>query len=232
MTEAVTARAQRPIRSYVLRQGRMTTGQQRAFQAFWPRYGLERPAGELDLPAIFGNRHPVTLEIGFGNGEALAAAALCHPERNYLGVEVHGPGVGHLLLALAEQESSNVRILQVDAMELLRRHLSPGSLNGVLLFFPDPWPKQRHHKRRIVQPEFARLVHRALEPGGTLHMATDWEHYARQMLAVLSTIPGMRNLAGTGNYAPRPSGRPPTKFERRGRRLGHGVWDLLFERQD
>jgi tRNA (guanine-N7-)-methyltransferase len=232
VTEAVTARAQRPIRSYVLRQGRMTAGQQRAFQAFWPRYGLERPAGELDLPAIFGNRHPVTLEIGFGNGEALAAAALQQPERNYLGVEVHGPGVGHLLLALAEQESSNVRILQSDAMELLRRHLSPGSLNGVLLFFPDPWPKQRHHKRRIVQPEFARLVHRALEPGGTLHMATDWEHYARQMLAVLSSTHGMRNLAGTGNYASRPQNRPPTKFERRGRRLGHGVWDLLFERQD
>jgi tRNA (guanine-N7-)-methyltransferase len=231
MSEAMAAKAHRPIRSYVLRQGRMTAGQQRAFTELWPVYGLELPAGTMDLDRLFGNTHPVSLEIGFGNGEALAQTALEHPERNYLGVEVHGPGVGHLLLRLAAQQSHNVRILQTDAMELLRRHLPAGSLSEVLLFFPDPWPKQRHHKRRIVQAEFARLVHRALQPGGTLHMATDWEDYARHMLAVLSATEGLDNLAGAGNYAPHPQGRPLTKFERRGQRLGHGVWDLRFIRQ-
>jgi tRNA (guanine-N7-)-methyltransferase len=232
MSELTAARPQRPIRSYVLRQGRMTEGQQRAFSELWPRYGLEPPASELDLPRLFGNDHPVTLEIGFGNGESLAQMALQNPQRNYLGIEVHGPGVGHLMLRLAAQESRNVRILQVDAMELLRRHLPAGTLSEVLLFFPDPWPKQRHHKRRIVQPEFARLVQRALQPGGLLHMATDWEAYARQMMAVLTTTPGMLNLAGPGSYAPRPDSRPLTKFERRGQHLGHGVWDLLFSRRD
>ena len=210
----------------------MTDGQQRALSELWPRYGLELPAGELDLTGLFGNDHPVTLEIGFGNGETLARLALDHPARNYLGVEVHGPGVGHLLLRLAAQESRNLRILQADAMELLHRHLPAGALAEVLLLFPDPWPKQRHHKRRIVQAEFARLVQRALRPGGILHMATDWEDYARQMLAVLSATPGMHNPTGAGNYAPRPQGRPLTKFERRGQRLGHGVWDLLFVRSD
>jgi tRNA (guanine-N7-)-methyltransferase len=144
---------------------------------------------------------------------------------------VHSPGVGHLLLKLAAQESQNVRLLQVDAMELLRHHLPAASLAQVLLLFPDPWPKQRHHKRRMVQAEFAQLVQRALQPGGLLHMATDWENYARQMLAVLSATPGFVNQAGAGNYAPRPVGRPLTKFERRGQRLGHGVWDLLFIRR-
>jgi tRNA (guanine-N7-)-methyltransferase len=157
--------------------------------------------------------------------------ALEHPERNYLGVEVHGPGVGHLMLRLAAQQSRNVRILQADAMELLRHHLPAGSLTEVLLFFPDPWPKQRHHKRRIVQAEFARLVHWALRPGGMLRMATDWEDYARQMLAVVSATEGFENPAGAGNYASRPQSRPLTRFERRGRRLGHGVWDLVFVRQ-
>jgi tRNA (guanine-N7-)-methyltransferase len=222
---------QRSIRSYVLRQGRMTDAQQRAFVELWPAYGLELPAGELDLPGLFGNQQPVTLEIGFGNGEALAEAALRHPEHNYLGVEVHGPGVGHLLRKLAAQESRNVRILQVDAMELLRHHLPAASLAAVLLFFPDPWPKQRHHKRRIVQAEFAQLVYRALQPGGRLHMATDWQDYAQQMLAVLSAAEGFVNQAGGGNYAPRPASRPLTKFERRGQRLGHDVWDLLFARR-
>ena len=145
---------------------------------------------------------------------------------------MHGPGVGHLLLRLAEQESRNVRILRADAMELLRQHLPAGCLDAVMLFFPDPWPKLRHHKRRIVQAEFARLVHRALRPAGLLHMATDWEDYARQMLSVLSAVPGFTNQAGNGNFAPRPEHRPLTKFERRGQRLGHGVWDLLFVRTD
>lgn len=231
MSEVYADNPHRPIRSFVLRQGRITEGQQRAFDELWPVYGLAPPQVELDLLGLFGNSHPITLEIGFGNGEALAQAALRHPEYNYLGIEVHGPGVGHLLLTLAQQESRNTRILQTDAMELLRHHLPAASLAEVLLWFPDPWPKQRHHKRRIVQPEFAQLIHRALQPGGMLHMATDWEDYARQMLAVLSAAEGFINQAGAGNYSPRPSGRPLTKFERRGQRLGHGVWDLIFVRR-
>ncbi|MEN8176831.1 MAG: tRNA (guanosine(46)-N7)-methyltransferase TrmB, partial [Pseudomonadota bacterium] len=218
--EARMSHPQRPIRSYVLRQGRMTEGQQRAFTQLWPRYGLAPPPGELDLAALFGNPNPVYLEIGFGNGEALADAAANHPEHNHLGIEVHGPGVGHLLLRLARQASDNVRILQADAMELLRCHIPAGSLAGVLLFFPDPWPKKKHRKRRIVQPEFAQRIQRVLKPGGMLHMATDWEDYARQMLAVLSAAEGFANTAGEGNYSPRPEGRTLTKFERRGQRLG------------
>ena len=221
---------QRPIRSYVLRQGRMTEAQQRAFETLWPRFGLCLPEGLLDPQAIFGNANPLFLEIGFGNGEALAQLATRHPETNFLGIEVHGPGVGHLLLRLAEQESDNVRILQTDAMKLLRRHLPAGCLSGLLLFFPDPWPKKRHHKRRIVRPEFIRLVHRALRPGGMLHMATDWEDYAQQMLALFSADSGFHNSAGRGNFSPRPEPRPLTKFGQRGQRLGHGVWDLIFIR--
>ncbi|MEJ2407504.1 MAG: tRNA (guanosine(46)-N7)-methyltransferase TrmB [Candidatus Thiodiazotropha sp.] len=230
MTESPTC-SHRPIRSYVLRQGRMTEAQQRAFETLWPRYGLTLDEGVLDLPALFGNDRPVTLEIGFGNGEALAQQAQRHPERNYLGVEVHSPGVGHLMIKLAQQESENARILQCDAMELLRHHLPAGSLAAVLLYFPDPWHKKRHHKRRIVRPEFAELIHRVLMPGGLLHMATDWEDYAGQMLNILSDHPGFINQAGDGQFAPRPEDRPLTKFEQRGQRLGHGVWDLLFERQ-
>ncbi len=232
MTQATDATARRPVRSYVLRQGRMTGGQQRAFDELWPRYGLTAPDGYLDLTDLFGNANPVTLEIGFGNGEALAETAALHPEQNYLGIEVHGPGVGALMIKLARQHSSNGRILQTDAMELLRHHIPPCSLQGVLLFFPDPWPKKKHHKRRIVQSEFAGLVRQTLKPGGTLHMATDWEHYAQQMLAVLSATEGFDNAAGAGNYAPRPASRTLTKFERRGQRLGHAVWDLIFTRQD
>jgi tRNA (guanine-N7-)-methyltransferase len=222
----------RPIRSYVLRQGRMTEAQQRAFDTLWPRYGLLLDDHPLVLPAIFGNTNPVTLEIGFGNGETLAELARLHPECNYLGVEVHSPGVGHLMIRLEQQESSNVRILQTDALALLRSHLPAASLASVLLYFPDPWHKRRHHKRRIVRPEFAELTYRALMAGGVLHMATDWQDYARHMMRVLSAHPGFTNLAGAGEFSPRPASRPLTKFEQRGQRLGHGVWDLLFERAD
>ena len=222
---------ERPIRSYVLRQGRMTEGQQRAFEALWPRYGLEPEGRPLDLGELFGNPRPVTLEIGFGNGEALSQLAVRHADRNFLGVEVHSPGVGHLMIKLAEHESDNVRILQTDAMELLRRRLASASLSRVPLYFPDPWHKRKHHKRRIVRQEFAELVHRALVPGGVLHMATDWEDYAEQMMAVLSAHSGFVNQAGPGRFSPRPESRPLTKFEQRGERLGHGVWDLLFERK-
>jgi tRNA (guanine-N7-)-methyltransferase len=210
----------------------MTEGQQRAYEALWPRYGLALDSGMLDLPQQFNNIQPVTLEIGFGNGETLRQLASRHPEQNFLGVEVHSPGVGHLMLQLAEHEIQNVRILKADAMELLRHHIESGSLSRVLLYFPDPWQKRKHHKRRIVQSEFARLVHSALIPGGVLHMATDWHDYAMQMMSVLSAHPGYINRAGENNFSPRPDSRPLTKFEQRGERLGHGVWDLIFERRD
>lgn len=221
----------RPIRSYVLRQGRLTEGQQRAFQVLWPQYGLSLEQRPLRIPAIFGRETALTLEIGFGNGEALAEDAARHPEQDFLGIEVHTPGVGHLMIKLAEQASTNVRILHTDAMDLLRHHLPETSLDRVHLYFPDPWHKRRHHKRRIVQKGFADLIARALKPGGVIHMATDWEDYAKQMMAVFSDHRDFRNQAGKGNYSPRPETRPMTKFEQRGQRLGHGVWDLLFERK-
>ncbi|MCG8487412.1 MAG: tRNA (guanosine(46)-N7)-methyltransferase TrmB [Chromatiales bacterium] len=221
----------RPIRSYVLRQGRMTEGQQRAYEELWPRYGVELDEGQLDLSGLFEQPQPVTLEIGFGNGESLRQLAQNEPQHNFLGVEVHGPGVGHLMIQLDQYQLGSVRILKHDAMELLRHHLPPGSLHRVLLYFPDPWHKRKHNKRRIVQDEFAELIYRALLPGGILHMATDWEDYAQQMMKVLSSHEGFENQAGEGNFSPRPDTRPLTKFEQRGERLGHGVWDLLFERQ-
>jgi len=222
----------RPIRSFVLREGRFTEGQQRAFDRCWPKFGVDCAAGEqLDLAALFGNDNPVYLEIGFGNGEALAESAARHPERNYLGIEVHRPGVGHLLLRVEEEGLQNVRVMRHDAMELLRHSLAEGSLSGILLFFPDPWHKKRHHKRRIVRPEFAALAARVLRPGGLLHMATDWEDYAHHMLEVMSGASEFENSAGKEQFSPRPEERPLTKFEQRGQRLGHGVWDLLFRRR-
>jgi tRNA (guanine-N7-)-methyltransferase len=223
---------QRPIRSYVLREGRMTPGQQRAFEQLWPRFGVAFDGrSALDLAALFGNDRPVVLEIGFGNGEALAELAARHPETNYLGIEVHGPGVGHLLLALEQRQLDNVRVLRHDALEVLEHGLPPHSLAGVQLFFPDPWPKKKHHKRRIVQPALLDLLDRVLAPGGSFHAATDWQDYAEHMLAVLEADPRFENTAGTGRYAARPAGRPETKFERRGQRLGHGVWDLVYRRR-
>lgn len=221
----------RPIRSFVLREGRITEAQRRAFAGLWQRFGLS-PAGNqvLDLPACFGNRHPVTLEIGFGNGEALLELAQRHTARNWLGIEVHRPGVGHLLLRLEELGLDNVRVLRQDAMEVLHRHLAADSLNGLHLFFPDPWHKKRHHKRRIVQPEFVRMAVRCLHSGGLLHLATDWEHYAHHMLEVLSAAPEFRNLGAADGFAERGE-RPLTKFEQRGQRLGHGTWDLRFQRR-
>ncbi|MET0010744.1 MAG: tRNA (guanosine(46)-N7)-methyltransferase TrmB, partial [Candidatus Thiodiazotropha sp. 6PLUC4] len=199
---------QRPIRSYVLRQGRMTEGQQRAYEELWPKYGLELDNDPLDLPNLFNQTQPVTLEIGFGNGETLSQLAETQPEQNFLGVEVHGPGVGHLMIRLAERELTNVRILKTDAMELLRHHIKPASLSRILLYFPDPWHKRKHNKRRIVQEEFSELAFRTLAAGGILHMATDWEDYARQMMSVLSSHKGFLNKAGDGQFSPRPATRP------------------------
>lgn len=220
----------RTIRSFVLRQGRLTRGQQRAFQEHWSRLGVEFNDSPLDLAGLFGNRNPVFLEIGFGNGESLAEMARLRPQHNFLGIEVHRPGVGHLLMKLQEYGCENVRVCQHDAVEVLTHMIPNHGLQGVYLFFPDPWHKKRHHKRRILQPAFVELLARKLAAGGIFHAATDWEDYAGHMLEVLNGAPQlMHNTAGEG-FAPRPEWRPLTKFERRGLRLGHGVRDLLFER--
>jgi tRNA (guanine-N7-)-methyltransferase len=223
----------RPVRSFVLRQGRLTAAQERAFIELWPRYGVDWTAGtRLDLAGLFGDDRPVALEIGFGNGDTLAAMAAADPLHNWLGVEVHAPGVGHLLLEIERLGLTNLRVVRRDAVELLDQGIAPGALARVQLFFPDPWPKTRHHKRRILSPAFVDLLARVLRPGGVFHAATDWVPYAEQMLAVLEG-PGapLENAAGAGRYAPRPSARPLTHFERRGERLGHQVRDLVFVRR-
>jgi len=220
----------RSIRSFVTRAGRTTAAQQRALDELWPKYGVEYREEPLDSRQIFGREAQCTLEIGFGNGENLAALARAHPGRDYLGVEVHRPGVGRLLLALERDGSSNVRVICHDAVEVLERQVAPGSLAEILILFPDPWPKKRHHKRRLIQGPFVALIERALEPAGVLKVATDWQPYALEMLACLSAAPGLRNLAPKGGFADRPAERAPTRFELRGTRLGHEVWDLAFAR--
>ena len=217
-----------PIRSYVLRQGRFSPGQQRAYGELLPRFGIPYAPQPLDFKAIFGRDAPVVAEVGFGMGETTARIAAENPGIDYLGIEVHRPGVGSLLRQLDERGLTNVRVVQHDAVEVLRDMVPPGSLAGVHVFFPDPWPKKRHHKRRLLQPAFAALLAGRLRPGGHVHVATDWQEYAEHVLAVLSSTPGLRNTAR--DFAPRPPTRPETKFERRGLRLGHGVWDIVFER--
>lgn len=220
----------RSIRSFVTRAGRITAAQQRALETLWPRYGVEYREAPLAFGALFGRDAPRTLEIGFGNGENLAALARAHPERDFLGIEVHRPGAGRLLLTLEQQQLTNVRVICHDAVEVLERQIAPASLAEILILFPDPWPKKRHHKRRLVQPPFVALIERALCPGGVLRLATDWQPYALGMLAVLGAAPKLRNLAGDGGFVPRPAERIPTRFELRGTRLGHEVWDLAFRR--
>ena len=218
----------REIRSFVRREGRITPGQKRALEQLMPRFGLE-PGSPIDPVEIFHRQAPLTLEIGFGNGESLATMAAQAPDTDFIGIEVHRPGVGHLLQELDKQALNNVRIFNEDAVKVLRDCLPDNCLDRLLLFFPDPWHKKRHHKRRIVQAEFIELLARKLKPGGILHMATDWENYAEHMLEVLERAPSFRNCAGADLYSEKPGYRPVTKFERRGRKLGHGVWDLLFE---
>ncbi|WP_297527334.1 tRNA (guanosine(46)-N7)-methyltransferase TrmB [Thiohalobacter sp.] len=227
--DSLPARARR-VRSFVRREGRLTRSQARALETLLPRWGLADGDAPLDLDALFGRSAPRTLEIGFGNGESLARMAAASPDQDFLGIEVHRPGVGHLLLEIERLGLGNVRVLCADAVEVLEKRIQDETLDWVLLFFPDPWPKKRHHKRRILQPAFIDLVGRKLRPGGRFHMATDWEDYARQMLETMDAAPGFRNTAGRGRFAPGPGDRPETKFERRGRRLGHGVWDLVYEK--
>jgi tRNA (guanine-N7-)-methyltransferase len=221
--------SKRSIRSFVLRQGRVSNAQRRAFDALLPRYGIAFTAQAQDLDAVFGRTAPKILEIGSGMGETTAAIAAAHPGNDYLAVEVHTPGVGSLLKRIAELELRNLRVVQHDAVEVLQDMIAPESLQGVHIFFPDPWPKKRHHKRRLLQPPFVALLASRLRRGGYLHVATDWEDYGRQILDVLSGEPALENTAG--GFAERPATRPVTKFEQRGLALGHRVWDAVFRRR-
>ena len=222
--------ARGPVRSFVRRAGRLTDGQKRALEALWPCYGIENAGGPEDPAGWFGNDQPVILEIGFGNGDATWRMARAHPEQNFLGVEVHRPGIGRLLLALERERIGNVRVVCADAVEWLRQRISPASLVGVRIFFPDPWPKKRHHKRRLIQPEFIELLGSRMKDAAILHLATDWAPYAEHMLEVMRQSRGFENLSPTGGGCPRPEWRPRTKYEKRGERLGHPVTDLVFRR--
>ena len=222
----------RPVRSFVLRQGRLTPGQARALAQHADRYLLAVPAaGEpaLDLDRVFGRSAPRVLEIGFGNGDAVLATASAEPERDFIGIEVHGPGVGRLLKDAADAGISNLRVFQHDAVEVLQRAVPAASLAEIRVFFPDPWPKKKHHKRRLIQPALVQLLRSRLRPGGLIHLATDWPAYAEHMLAVMSVAPGLGNLAVDDGFVPRPDSRPLTHFEQRGLKLGHPVFDLMFQ---
>ena len=225
-----TAKKMRRIRSFVLRTGRMTEGQKRAYDLHWPSKGLELKNDAIVLPEVFGRDAPVVLEIGFGMGDSLAQMAAAEPDKDFIGVEVHSPGVGRLMHLIDESGVENLRAYCDDAVEVLEQCIADNSLSRVQIYFPDPWHKKRHHKRRLVQPEFVQLLRRKLKPGGVIHLATDWENYAEHMMLVMSGAEGFRNTQGEGAFAPRPDYRPVTKFEKRGERLGHGVWDLLFEK--
>lgn len=232
VADAQEAPFMRTIKTYVLRAGRMGSGQVRAFEQFGPQFLIPYRAERLDVQAAFGRSAPLILEIGFGMGDATAKIAQVRPEDNFLCCEVHEPGVGALLKRCGEEHIGNIRIVQHDAIEVMDNMLGPDSLDGVHIFFPDPWHKSRHHKRRLIQGPFVNRLARHLKPGGYLHLATDWEPYAQQMLEVLSAEPLLLNTAEPGGhgFVPQPAYRPLTKFENRGLKLGHGVWDLVFRR--
>ncbi|KGD64671.1 hypothetical protein Y5S_02037 [Alcanivorax nanhaiticus] len=226
-----TGKVMRKVRSFVLREGRLTTGQRNALDTLWPTFGLERDQGMLDPQTVFGRDAERVLEIGYGMGQSLAAMAKADPDKDFIGIEVHRPGVGALLMEIEQQGLSNLRSYCDDAVEILELCIPDNSLSRVQLYFPDPWHKKKHHKRRIVQPAWVERVRQKLQPGGILHMATDWENYAEHMMEIMQDAEGFTNQAGTGQFSPRPAWRPETKFERRGEKLGHGVWDLLFEKR-
>ncbi|OHU88646.1 MULTISPECIES: tRNA (guanosine(46)-N7)-methyltransferase TrmB [Pseudoalteromonas] len=220
----------RKVRSFVKREGRLTKGQHAAIEKCWPTMGLEHSQGMLDFSKVFDNDNDVVLEIGFGMGKSLVEMAKNAPNLNFIGIEVHRPGVGACLMDADEHQVTNLRVFEHDAVEVLADCIADGSLTTMQLFFPDPWHKKRHHKRRIVQPEFVESLRKKLKIGGIFHMATDWENYAEHMLEVMQAAPGYENISATNDYVPRPDNRPLTKFEQRGHRLGHGVWDLMFKR--
>ena len=220
----------RTIRSFVMRAGRTTLGQERALEEVWPTFGLEVKNGKIDLAELFGREADTVLEIGFGMGESLISMAKASPHLNFIGIEVHSPGVGACLMAAGERGVTNLRVFCHDAVEVLADCIPDSSLGGMQLFFPDPWHKKRHHKRRIVQAEFAETIRKKLAIGGIFHMATDWENYSEHMIEVMSVAPGYENTATEGNFVARPDWRPLTKFEQRGHRLGHGVWDIIYKR--
>ena len=217
------------IRSFIRRQGRTTAGQKLALETLWEKYCLN-PDKNYNFKDVFNNQAPLIIEIGFGNGDSLAKMAAANPELNYIGIEVHKPGVGHLMMLLEQQEIKNVKIYHHDAIEILEKHIPDNSLTGIQLFFPDPWHKRRHHKRRIVNTHFLDLLSRKLMKGGYFHAATDWNDYAKDMLKILSADIRLINSSSTGDYCERPDYRPLTKFEQRGLRLNHGVWDLIFKK--
>ncbi len=217
-------------RSFVRRSGRITAAQQRAIDILWPRYGVAND-NLLNLDELFNRSAEKHLEIGFGSGDTLLSMAKSYPEHDYIGVDVHQPGIGHLLLQIEKAKLTNVRILNADVVEVFQNCLPPHSLDAVYIFFPDPWPKKRHQKRRLVQPNFIKLLAQQMKSGGSLHLATDWEDYAQQILQILDTTSEFTNRIATGTFAPRPAERPLTRFEQRGLRLGHDVWDLLYLRQ-
>jgi tRNA (guanine-N7-)-methyltransferase len=224
------SRYPRKIRSYVRREGRFTPAQRSAFETLWPRYGLTVDSSSWDLSALFWRVSDVYLELGFGDGRAMKSMAMQHPENDYIGVEVHRPGVGRLMRELEEEGISNVRVVCEDGSEVLRQNIPENSLAGIMIFFPDPWHKKKHHKRRLIQSSFVHMAAQRLKPGGRLHLATDWEDYAEQMLEVLSAEALLENTDPGSSYVERPENRPLTKYEQRGVRLGHGVWDLVFRR--
>lgn len=231
-SQEVEPKNMRTVKSFVLRAGRVTEGQQKALDDVWPQMGLELSQGLLDLDVVFGREAPVVLEIGFGMGDSLVEMANDQPEKNYIGIEVHRAGVGRLLSNADKQGLTNIRVFCHDAIDILAQCIPDGSLDCIQLFFPDPWHKKRHHKRRIVQSEFAQTLRKKLKVGGVFHMATDWENYAEHMMEVMSAEEGYANVAGEGVYSPQPKWRPVTKFQKRGERLGHGVWDLMFEKTE
>ena len=220
----------RPIQSFVRREGRMTKAQKKAFETYWNQYGIECGPGMIDFDIVFGRRSLRTLEIGFGNGDSLLEQAQLNSERDFIGIEVYRSGIGNLLINCEKQNVTNIRVINGDAVEVLQQHIFNDSLDRIQIFFPDPWPKERHHKRRLIKENFIDLIHEKLMCRGQLHLATDWQNYAEQMMTVMGDARAkFRNIAGNGNFMINDGLRPKTKFEMRGERLGHGVWDLIFE---
>ncbi|MFT5113478.1 MAG: tRNA (guanine-N7-)-methyltransferase [Parasphingorhabdus sp.] len=231
VTDSPTTPNLRPIRSFVRREGRITPGQERSLSEYWPKFGINHPGTVLDSQQVFGNSQPVELEIGCGDGAAMTEMAVLRPEHNFIGIEVYRPGVGNLLNALSRNQSSNVRVFDADAVEIISSRIADDSLQRIMVFFPDPWPKKKHHKRRLLQLDFIQLLTQKLKVGGELHIATDWQDYAEVVAETLASVPMLKSLAEDSIYSPRPETRPLTKYERRGQRLGHGVWDIIMLKQ-